>query len=136
MTKKTYYMFVHKGEKFGYWCEFPDLPGCFSDGDTIDDLMKNAADAMESWLDATVDDGGSMPEASNAETLKKKMDECDDPVLFIAPVTGYLSDTPVRINITSTESKIAEITAFAKKVGRTRSELRVDATLEYVRANA
>jgi predicted RNase H-like HicB family nuclease len=129
-------MFVHKGEKFGYWCEFPDLPGCFSDGDTIDDLMKNAADAMESWLDATVDDGGSMPEASNAETLKKKMDECDDPVLFIAPVTGYLSDTPVRINITSTESKIAEITAFAKKVGRTRSELMVDATLEYVRANA
>ena len=135
MTKKTYYMFMHKGEKFGYWCEFPDLPGCFSDGDTIDDLMKNAADAMESWLDATVDDGGSMPEASNAETLKKKMDECDDPVLFIAPVTGYLSDTPVRINITSTESKIAEITAFAKKVGRTRSELMVDATLEYVRAN-
>ena len=136
MTKKMYYMFVHKGEKIGYWCEFPDLPGCFSDGDTIDDLMKNAADAMESWLDATVDDGGSMPEASNAETLKKKMDECDDPVLFIAPVTGYLSDTPVRINITSTESKIAEITAFAKKVGRTRSELMVDATLEYVRANA
>ena len=138
MTKKTYYMFVHDGGAGdgGFYCEFPDLPGCFSDGDTIDDLMKNAADAMESWLEANVERGYGMPEASNAETLKKKMDECDDPVLFIVPVTGYLSDTPVRINITSTESKIAEITAFAKKVGRTRSELMVDATLEYVRANA
>ena len=101
MTKKTYYMFVHDGGAGdgGFYCEFPDLPGCMTDGDDLDDLMKNAADAME-------------------------------------PVTGYLSDRPVRINITSTESKIAEITAFAKKVGRTRSELMVDATLEYVRANA
>jgi Uncharacterized conserved protein len=138
MTKKTYYMFVHDGGAGdgGFYCEFPDLPGCMTDGDDLDDLMKNAADAMTSWLEANVERGYGMPEASNAETLKKKMDECDDPVLFIALVTGYLSDRPVRINITSTESKIAEITAFAKKVGRTRSELMVDATLEYVRANA
>ena len=131
-------MFVHDGGAGdgGFYCEFPDLPSCMTDGDDLDDLMKNAADAMTSWLEANVERGYGMPEASNAETLKKKMDECDDPVLFIAPVMGYLSDTPVRINITSTESKIAEITAFAKKVGRTRSELMVDATLEYVRANA
>lgn len=136
MIKKTYFMFVHAGEKFGFWCEFPDLPGCLTDGDDLEDLMKNAVDAMESWLDATVEDGGVLPDASDAETLRKKMDECDDPVLFIVPVTGYLSDETVRINITGAESKIAEITAFAKRVGRTRSELMLDATLDYIRANA
>ncbi|MBR3648606.1 MAG: type II toxin-antitoxin system HicB family antitoxin [Victivallales bacterium] len=136
MKKKTYFMFVHRGDKTGFWCEFPDLPGCFSDGDSLDVLVKNAADAMESWMDATIEDGGDLPEASDADVLKKKADACEEPVLFVVPVTGYLSDTPVRINITSTEAKIAEITAFAKRVGRTRSELMVDVTLAYIRANA
>jgi predicted RNase H-like HicB family nuclease len=136
MNRKTYFMLVHRGDKNGFWCEFPDLPGCFSDGDNLDVLVKNAADAMESWMDATIEDGGTLPDASDADTLKKKADACEEPVLFIVPVTGYLSDVPVRINITSTEAKIAEITAFAKRVGRTRSELMVDATLDYIRANA
>ena len=39
-------------------------------------------------------------------------------------------------NLVICDGKIAEITAFAKRVGRTRSELMVDATLEYVRSNA
>ena len=76
MTKKTYYMFVHDcgAGDGGFYCEFPDLPGCMTDGDDLDDLMKNAADAMTSWLEANVERGYGMPEASNAETLKKKID--------------------------------------------------------------
>ena len=138
MKKKTYFMFVHDGGSGdgGLSCEFPDLPGCMTDGDNLEDLLKNAADALESWLEATVELGQPMPEPSSAETLKTKADSCKEPVLFLAPVTGYLSDAPVRINITSTESKIAEITAFAKRTRRTRSELMVDATLDYIRANA
>lgn len=134
MEKKTYFMFVHDGgEGKGLWCEFPDLPGCMTDGDNLDDLMKNAADALESWLAAV---GDVLPKASGAEELKAKADFCADPVLFVVPVTGYLPGAPARINITSTEAKIAEITAFAKRVKRTRSELMVNATLEYIRANA
>lgn len=136
MEKRTYCMFVHKGDKSGYWCEFPDLPGCMTDGDNLEELTKNAADALESWMDATIDNGGSLPAASDVAALASKAAECDEPVLFVMPVTGYLNDAPVRINITSTEAKIAEITAFAKRVRRTRSELMVDATLEYIRANA
>lgn len=136
MEKKTYCMFVHKGDKSGYWCDFPDVPGCFSDGESLEELMKNAADALESWMDATVDNGGSLPAASDATTLAEKVVASNEPVLFVVPVTGYIQDAPVRINITSTEAKIAEITAFAKRVKRTRSELMVEATLEYIRANA
>ena len=137
MEKKTYFMFVHDdGEGKGLWCEFPDLPGCMTDGDNLDDLVKNAADALESWLAAVGESGDVLPDASDAEALKAKADACADPVIFVVPVTGYLPDVPARINITSTEAKIAEITAFAKRVKRTRSELMVNATLEYIRANA
>ena len=136
MEKKTYFMFVHDGDGKGLWCEFPDLPGCMTDGDDLDTLMKNAADALESWLASARESGSTLPKPSGAEKLKKKADHCAEPVLFIVPVTGYLPDAPVRINITSTEAKIAEITAFAKRARRTRSELMVDATLAYIRANA
>ena len=138
MGKKTYFMFVHDGGSGdgGLACEFPDLPGCMTDGDNFEDLMLNAADALESWLDVAVERGQSLPEPSNVEALKAKADACEEPVLFVVPVTGYLPDVPARINVTSTASKIAEITAFAKRVKKTRSELMVEATLDYIRSNA
>ncbi len=138
MEKRTYCMFVHDGGdgEGGLWCEFPDLPGCMTDGDNLEDLMKSAADALESWMEATLDHKEPLPETSDAVALAEKAKASEEPVLFVVPVTGYLPDAPARINITSTEGKIAEITAFAKRVKRSRSELMVDATLAYIRANA
>ena len=107
-----------------------------TDGDDLDDLMKNAADALESWLAAVYESGEALPAASGVEELKTKVAESSEPVLFVVPVTGYLPDVPARINVTSTAAKIDEITAFAKKTGCTRSELMVRATLDYIRANA
>lgn len=138
MEKRIYFMFVHDGGDGagGLSCEFPDLPGCMTDGDDLEDLMRNAADALDSWLGAAEELGQAIPAPSGADALASKAASCEEPVLFLVPVVGYLSDAPVRINITSTEAKIAEITEFAKRVGRSRSELMVEAALEYVRAHA
>ena len=37
----------------------PDLPGCFSAGDTLDEAIDNAGDAAELWLETVIGDGGS-----------------------------------------------------------------------------
>jgi predicted RNase H-like HicB family nuclease len=42
---------------------FPDLPGCFSAGDTLDIAIDNAHEAAQLWLDATIEDGGDIPPA-------------------------------------------------------------------------
>lgn len=34
----------------GYLIEFPDLPGCISDGETVDDAIANGMDAKQAWL--------------------------------------------------------------------------------------
>lgn len=128
-------MFVHENDS-GLWCEFPDLPGCMTDGDNLEDLLKNAADALASWIESTIDNGDSLPEASTVSDLKNKMVECEEAVAFIVPVTGYLPSVPARINVTSTAAKINEITDFAKKIGQTRSELMVNATLDYIRSRS
>lgn len=41
----------------------PDLPGCFSAGDTLDEAIDNAHEAIELWLETVIDDGGVVPEA-------------------------------------------------------------------------
>ncbi|MBP5638360.1 MAG: type II toxin-antitoxin system HicB family antitoxin [Victivallales bacterium] len=138
MEKRTYCMFVYDGGSGdgGLCCEFPDIPGCMTDGDNLEDLMKNAVDVLETMMEVMIEDGQTLPTPSDAATLKKKADASEEPVLLTVPVTGYLHDEPARINITSTTSKIAEITAFAKRIKRTRSELMVNATLDYIHANA
>lgn len=34
----------------GYLIEFPDLPGCISDGETVDEAIENGMDAKQAWL--------------------------------------------------------------------------------------
>jgi len=45
----------------GYLIEFPDLPGCMSDGETIEETIKNGQDAMTCWIDAAKATGRDIP---------------------------------------------------------------------------
>jgi len=42
---------IHPAAEGGYWAEVPALPGCISEGDTIDEVIANIKDAIEGWLD-------------------------------------------------------------------------------------
>jgi predicted RNase H-like HicB family nuclease len=42
---------IHPAEEGGYWAEVPALPGCITEGDTIDEVIANLKDAIEGWLD-------------------------------------------------------------------------------------
>jgi predicted RNase H-like HicB family nuclease len=50
-------MLIHKAEEGGYWGEVPALPGCVSQGETIDDVRSNVREAIEGWLLA--EEGGA-----------------------------------------------------------------------------
>jgi predicted RNase H-like HicB family nuclease len=41
---------VHAEEKGGYWAEVPDLPGCFTQGDTLDEVYQNLTEAIACHL--------------------------------------------------------------------------------------
>ena len=41
----------------GYVVSFPDLPGCLTIGETIEEALKNAEDAKKTWLEAAIEDG-------------------------------------------------------------------------------
>jgi antitoxin HicB len=50
----------------GYLIEFPDLPGCMSDGETIADAIANGEDAKRCWIAAMKEAGRPIPQPSVA----------------------------------------------------------------------
>jgi len=49
----------------GYLIEFPDLPGCLSDGETIEEAIANGADALRSWIGTARAAGDPIPPPSH-----------------------------------------------------------------------
>lgn len=41
---------VHAAEEGGFWAEVPALPGCFTEGDTREEVETNLREAVEGWL--------------------------------------------------------------------------------------
>jgi predicted RNase H-like HicB family nuclease len=47
----VYKALVHAEEDGGYWAEVPDLPGCLTQGDTLDEVYLNLTEAVACYLD-------------------------------------------------------------------------------------
>jgi predicted RNase H-like HicB family nuclease len=45
---------VHPAEEGGYWAEVPALPGCASEGETMDEMLANVREAIEAWLSVDI----------------------------------------------------------------------------------
>ena len=45
----------------GFLIEFPDLPGCVSDGETIDEAIENGKDALYCWIETANYYGDEIP---------------------------------------------------------------------------
>jgi len=46
---------VHEAEEGGYWAEVPAIPGCATQGETMEELRANAREAIEGCLSLEVD---------------------------------------------------------------------------------
>ncbi|MBF0319817.1 MAG: type II toxin-antitoxin system HicB family antitoxin [Nitrospirae bacterium] len=47
---------VHEAEEGGYWAEVPAIPGCATQGDSFDELLKNIYEAVEGCLSVDIKD--------------------------------------------------------------------------------
>ncbi|MDY7047117.1 MAG: type II toxin-antitoxin system HicB family antitoxin [Microcystis sp.] len=41
---------IHPAEEGGYWAEVPALPGCITEGDSLEEVTHNLKDAIKGWL--------------------------------------------------------------------------------------
>jgi len=56
-----YTVIMHRAEEGGYWAEIPALPGCYSQGETLEEVMENVKEAVESHVDALKQDNQVVP---------------------------------------------------------------------------
>ena len=42
---------IHEAEEGGFWAEVPALPGCSTQGETMEELTENLREAISLWLD-------------------------------------------------------------------------------------
>jgi len=46
---------VHKAEEGGYWAEVPSIPGCATQGETIEEIETNVREAIEGCLSVDIE---------------------------------------------------------------------------------
>ena len=66
---KTYFAIVHKDQDSAVGVVFPDLPGCFSAGDTFDKAIVNAHIALRAYAHAERTAGRQLPKPRTFEAL-------------------------------------------------------------------
>ena len=54
-------------EEGGFVVSFPDLPGCITCGNTIEQAYANAEDAKKCWIEAALEDGTEIPESASTK---------------------------------------------------------------------
>lgn len=51
---------IHEAEEGGFWAEVPSLPGCMSQGETMEELEANLHEAIQAWLQAAEPQASSL----------------------------------------------------------------------------
>ncbi len=114
----------------------PDLPGCFSAGDTLDEAFVQAREAIELWISTTLEDGGTIPLAKPL-TQHQKNREFKGWIWGVVDVDiSQFDGGAERVNITLPRRVLTAIDQYAKRHGESRSGFLARAALDEMRRQA
>lgn len=127
-----YPVVIHKDPDRDYGVTVPDLPGCFSAGESLDDALESTIEAIECHVEGLLIDDEEIPSPASIETHRGNPDFADGIWALIDVDLSKLSVKSRRINITIPERILGQIDSFASRHGESRSSLITTATLEYI----
>ena len=106
----------------------PDLPGCFSAGDTLDEAMDSAREAIAGWVDAKLDAGEAIPSPSALLAVRQLPEYAGWTVAVVELDDAVFDDTIERVNITLPKRVLRRLDDLAAKRGRSRGGFIADLT--------
>jgi len=127
-----YPVVIHKDRKSDYGVTVPDLPGCFSAGDTMEDALTNAVEAIECHLEGLLLDGDEIPQVQPVEAHLKNKHFAGGTWALVSVDLSRLASKAKRINITLPERVLALVDEQARREGESRSGLLARAALDYI----
>lgn len=99
----------------------PDLPGCYSAGETLDEAVANAPEAILLHIEGLLDDDQALPEPHSLESLRENPEYRGWIWAIVDVDLNALSDKAERVNITLPHRVLRAIDAWTTRHGESRS---------------
>ena len=65
-TKRSFTVFFEEASEGGYVASVPSLPGCHTQGETLEEAERNSAEAIEVYLESLIAHGEPIPEETRS----------------------------------------------------------------------
>lgn len=108
-------------EQHAFGVVVPDLPGCFSAGDTLDEAIANSEEAVVGWIEATLDAGGEIPPPSPVDSLRSRPELVGWIWALVHIDPAALDDKIERVNISLPRRVLRRLDQAARSAGESRS---------------
>ena len=117
-----YLVAIQPGDaKHAWGVTVPDLPGCVSAGDTVEEALDNAREAILLHIEGLLDDGSPAPDPAHIEHHQKKREFKGRIWALVDVDLSQLEDVTERVNITLPRRVLNKLDAAARAAGETRS---------------
>ncbi len=128
-----YPIVIHKDECSDFGVTIPDIPGCYSAGDSYDEALKNAIEAIQCHLEGLLLDNESLPVASSIDNWINNQDYSDGVWAMVDVDLAQISGKVKRVNITLPERVLNLIDLYGKSHAiKNRSAFLTDAALDFM----
>jgi len=118
VTKLYYPAVLEQGEDGGFGVFFPDLDGCVSAGDTIDEAARNAEEVLALHLEGMAEEGEPIPLARSLGAIERDPEVNEVARLLVGAEEPKAGE---RVNVWLPKSLLAQLDAAAALAGRSRS---------------
>ncbi|UGQ49194.1 type II toxin-antitoxin system HicB family antitoxin [Massilia endophytica] len=125
---------IHKDDASVYGVTVPDIEGCYSWGESIEAALRNTKDAVQSHVEAMIDEGIAVNIVPSRIDDLIQMEELAGGIwalIDLDPMT--LDSKPERINVSIPRFVLAKIDQYASARSETRSGFLARAALQLIR---
>ena len=131
-----YPVVIHKDENSDFGVMVPDIPGCYSAGNTYDEALNNVIEAIECHLEGLLLDNESVPVGSSMDSWIDNEEFKEGVWAFVDIDLSQISGKAKRVNITIPERVLNLIDLYAKSHSiKNRSSFLADAALSYMESH-
>jgi len=128
----NYPVVIHKDKNSDFGVTVPDLPGCFSAGETMEEALENVREAILCHAEGLIIDGEPVPQPLSIDIHRKNESYKDGIWALVNVDLSKISGRAKRINITIPERFLTQVDSYSKRKGETRSGLFLSAAMEYI----
>lgn len=128
-----YPVVLHSDDGVRFGVTVPDLPGCFSAGDSLDEALDSVREAIDLHLEGLTEDGGALPVPGSVAAHRANPDFDGGTWALVEIDASKFDGRAEKINITIPRRVLARVDDYVKAHGLTRSGFLVQAAERAIR---